>query len=447
VLCRDSIGRALLDAAVRAAAGRNCADLTDQPTLGRHPGMADVARRTLLTLAGQAAALPITLARHVDTDEIAAWMTDRYPADEYPAVVMGSPHGAALHLAAALGAPWLPTSFTVTIAWPGGAVDDWEGARRAGATAAEEILARNPGVTVRQVHDPVQRGLLAACTLTLHVRWRWPPPAYLTFLRRQLAPAGARVLLRDLRAWPAEQVTPGHSFQLGSPLSGWSPYHYDTVNPAYRRLVRALGGGIQDSPPVWTRRYSEMAGEPEFERSLRALNTRDDQSTYRVLYRNAAGLSACVADLYADWLRADGRGGRCVVETERLLDPWQAIVTGRVPYWCESAGQAAVTAAEWWLAGSRFPEVEVLPGPPGVRCGAYADLDQWWSIASFAQEKGRLDTGACEAYPLHPLPVGHATSAMPSPPDAAKPRTWPLRAEAALATLRQLGKLHGVLVL
>lgn len=45
----------------------------------------------------------------VDADRIADWIVRQYPGGRrYPAIVVGSSNGAAIHLCAALGIPWLP---------------------------------------------------------------------------------------------------------------------------------------------------------------------------------------------------------------------------------------------------------------------------------------------------------------------------------------------------
>ena len=75
-----------------------------------------------------------------------------------------------------------------------------------------------------------------------------------------------------------------------------------------------------------------------------------------------------VADIYRDWLRQQGKtGNRLVISAGRLLDPWQTIRTGLVPYWCETSTRAGVAAAELWLVGSPpFTSVDILPEPPGA---------------------------------------------------------------------------------
>jgi hypothetical protein len=449
VFCRDSIDRAMLDAAVCAAHGRSCADLDRVPLQGRYPDMPDPQRRSMLASAAWAEALPVDEAARIDANVVAGWIVERYPPTIYPAVVLGSAHGGAVHLAAALGAPWLPTSFTVTVRWPDGAVNDWDGARHAGADVAARILAANPDVTVRQIHDPVQGGAVCGSTLTLHVRWQRLPPAYRSFLRHRLAPGGASLLLRDVRTWPVLDGATGHSFQVGSPVTGWQPADYTMDNPSFARLIRCAGGGAWRTPhPALPRRYAEPAGEPALEPDLRHVAAAAHQPTHRVLYPGPETLSGCVADLYREWLSNDRRSAeRCVVETERLLDPWRVLTSGVVPYWCESASRAAVTAAQWWLAGSTtFDSVDVLPAPPGSPSDGFAGLRQWRAVASFAGRHGRVSPEPARRYPLFPVPNSHAATVPPTPPGC-PPAPSPMRMEHVLTGLRRTGQASGLLVL
>ena len=48
--------------------------------------------------------------RSVGEPDPAAWAVNHYQRDRFPVVVIGAPHGAAVHLAVALGAAWLPAT-------------------------------------------------------------------------------------------------------------------------------------------------------------------------------------------------------------------------------------------------------------------------------------------------------------------------------------------------
>ncbi|HEX8631475.1 MAG TPA: hypothetical protein VF755_25220 [Catenuloplanes sp.] len=447
VLCRDSLDRVLLDAAACGACPPGCGHLEHVPVLGRHRGLPHPLRRDALTNTAYAEAVSAEHVSRIDAEAVARWIIGRYPTVTYPAVVLGSAHGGAVHLAAALGAPWLPTGFTVTVRWPGGSVGDWGGARDAGAAVAAGLLARDPALSVRQVHDPVRRGGLCASTLTLHIRWRRLPAAYRSFLRDRLRPTGASLLLRDLRTWPVLDGGPGHTFQLGSPVSGWEPDDYTVDNPGFAEVIRRFGseGGITPYPTVRPR-YAESAGEPELEPDLRRVTAETGRAAHRVLYPNPEALSACVADLYRDWLRGRGGGRRCVVEAERLLAPGHVLAAGLVPYWCEAASRRAVAGAEWWLAGSsRFDSVDVLPAPPGSACDAHAEPRQWRAVAWFGRHRGQVDPEAAGRYPLLPLPTSHATTAL----DATRAASCALpRVDMAqvLNGLRGTGQPLGIMV-
>ncbi len=441
---RDSLERSLLDVAVRAVQRRGCEGLDRVPVLGRHAGLSGLVRRGALIGDAWADAVPVELADLVDADAVAEWIAGRYPGEAYPGVVLGSAHGGGVHLAAALGVPWLPTGFTVHVHWPEGSAGDWDGALERGAAVARTILALNPDVTVRQVHDPVRRGVLAASTIALHVRWRRLPPAYRALLRTRLTPGASALVLRDARTWPVLALRAGHSFQVGSPVSGWRPRDYTMSNPSFAALLRRLDAGSWTPPDIQApRRFAELTGEVQLEADVREVLP----GSHRVLYPSPEALSACVADVHRDWLRASGRGGEhCVVETERLLDPWHVLTAGLVPYWCESASARAVGGAEGWLAGSEpFTEVDVLPQPPGTVCDAHAGAPQWRVPAWFARSSGLVDREALRRYPMLPLPTCHATAVLRCRPRTEAPPPS-LAMDTVVRGLRTAGDQLGVLV-
>jgi hypothetical protein len=448
VVSSDGPERPLLEAVSRALVQRGCDDLGRVPVLGREGQLPADLRWPALAAEQAAEAVPLELADRVDAESVARWIVGRYPAGTWPAVVLGSPHGSAAHLAAALGGPWLPTMFTLTVPWPHGDAGDWTGAMEWGAKIADLILAGNPNVTVRQVHDPVRRGALCGAAVTLHVRWRQLPRAYRGLLRSGLGRGGAALLLRDTRGWPVVELTEGHSFQLGSPGGGLRHEDQTMENPSFRRLMQSLGGDHWSTPYLDTPvRYAEVAGEPGLERDLRRLSREAGRPAHRVLYPGPELLSACVADLYRDWLGGNGHDGDgCVVETGRLIDPWRVLMSGLVPYWCESAARSAVDAAEWWLAGSSpFSAVTILPEAPGTSFETYAAAAQWRAIGTFARHSPHLNRQALSRYPMLPLPASHASSVLRYRHEPTGiPETLPLG--HALSALRHFGSRLGLLV-
>lgn len=450
IVSADSPARVLLAAAARALRGEDCSDLGYQPILSRFRGAPEPVRRAAVARAAARAALDPAEARAADADLIAQWMVDHYPPRSYPGIVFGSPHGAAVHLAVALGVPWLPAGFEMSVQWPHGSVDDPAAAQDHGARVASALLAGNPGIAVRQVHDPAARGVLAASTIALVVRWHGLPDAYRQFLGTRLDPGAPVYLLRDARTWPVLDPGDGHSFQVGGPASGLEPADFQPDSGPLSQVLRGVGGDRSRwQPPgdVCPQGYAEHAVEPAFESDLREWTGQAGSPLHRVLFPRPEALSAATADVYREWLRAAGKtGNRCVIECGRLIDPWQVVRAGLVPYWCENATQRNVTGAELWLAGSAaFSSVDVLPEPPGLQSPGLAGLPQWLAVASFGRRRGAVDRVAARGYPVTPVPTRHATEVLQDHPYDL-PAPPPLRPVEALAGLRACSTSQGLLV-
>jgi hypothetical protein len=269
------------------------------------------------------------------------------------------------------------------------------------------------------------------------------PRRYAQFLRTRLEPDGISLVPRDLRTWPIEELGP--TMQVGSPVTGLTAGDYNRDRPEFRRILGQVGVRrwsplVRDLPV----QYAERGGEPGLEPQLRELAREAGHRPVRVSYDSPATLSGCVADLYRVHLRRSlGLGGSCLVETGRLLAPHRVLERGLVPYWCESAARATVTAAEWWLASSEtFDRVTVLPEPLGTDSEAYAPLPQWRSLAGFARDVHDVDRLAARRYPRLPLPRSRAVRVIE---EIAQPTLVPpMTTEQAVEGLTRQGALHGL---
>ncbi|WP_328346224.1 hypothetical protein [Micromonospora sp. NBC_00421] len=450
VVAPGSTARVLVAAAARALRGLDCADLGPATPSSRFIAAPEAVRRAAATRAAGRLALTAAQAGAVDGERVARWIVDQYPRQRYPAVVLGSPHAAAVHLAVALGAPWLPAGFELTAHWTHGAVDRPAAALDQGAAFAARILAGNPDLHVRQVHCPASRGALAGVTVSLLARWRALPVAYARFLADRLTCGSVVLLVGDVRSWPVSDPGQGHSFQLGSPTSGLEPVDFHPDSPALRQVLRAAGGvGTGWEPPAVTaaREPAEHGVEPDFIRALGHWARTRGHELRQVQVPHPGALSAATADLYRRWLRRAGKtGDRLVVECGRLLDPWQVVRAGLVPYWCENATRRSVEDAEWWLAGSEpFSSVDVLPESPGMRSPALAGLPQWLAVAAFGRRRRALDRTAARGYPVGSVATRRATEVLRGQPYDL-PTPPPLSVGEALAGLREAGVPLGLAV-
>ncbi|MEU1606332.1 hypothetical protein [Micromonospora matsumotoense] len=450
VVAVGSTARLLVAAAARALRGVDCADLGHPTPLSRFTPAPEPVRRVAAARAAGRVALTAAQAGDVDGERVARWIVDQYPRERYPALVLGSPHAAAVHLAVALGVPWLPAGFEMSAHWTHGAVDRPGAALDQGAAFAARVLAGNPDLHVRQVHCPASRGALAGVTISLVARWRALPVAYTRFLADRLTPRAVLLLVGDERRWPVSDSGQGHSFQLGSPASGLAPVDFHPDSPVLRQVLRAAGGtgrGWEPPPVTAAREPAEHGVEPGFTRALGHWAGTRGHELRQVRTPHPGALSAATADLYRRWLRRAGKSGdRLVVECGRLFDPWQVVRAGLVPYWCENATRRSVEEVEWWLAGSEpFSSVDVLPESPGMRSPALAGLPQWLAVAAFGRRRRALDRTAARGYPVASVATRRATEVLRGQPYDL-PTPPPLSVDDALAGLRDAGAPLGLAV-
>ena len=81
-------------------------------------------RERVYAASGGLTAVPATGLGRPFVEDVAALMTSLYPRRRYPLALIGSSNGAAVHLAAALGALWPPQTFMVPIRNSGNDPDD-----------------------------------------------------------------------------------------------------------------------------------------------------------------------------------------------------------------------------------------------------------------------------------------------------------------------------------
>ena len=324
---------------------------------------------------------------------------------------------------------------------PGAALDH-------GAALAARLLAGNPDVHVRQVHCPASRGALGRRDGDVRGALARLPAAYARFLADRLEPGAPVLLLHDARTWPVRDDGPGTASRSAPRPAAWTRWTSTrTRTPCARCSARpaATGraGSRRRSPPrartpstAWSPGSSTAPGPGPAGAGIRCTGCSSRSRT-----RSARS----TADLYRRWLRRAGKtGDRLVVECGRLLDPWQVLRAGLVPYWCENATRRRVEGVEWWLAGSEpFSSVDVLPEPPGLRstgAGRTAAVAGGGGVrASPAGAGPGRRPGLSGRLGTHP--TCHRGVAQPAVRPARSPP--PLRVAEALAALRDAAPTRG----
>lgn len=133
----------------------------------------------------------------LDEQAVARAFVAEYPQRTYSAIMIGSSNGAAVHLATALDAPWLPQTWFVPVrrdgVHPDEPLDDLEWSRE----PARRLLDANPDLQLHHMHDPNQDRLMVQRMTYFRVKRRTLGEAYERFLLDHLEPGGDDPPRRD----------------------------------------------------------------------------------------------------------------------------------------------------------------------------------------------------------------------------------------------------------
>jgi hypothetical protein len=135
----------------------------------------------------------------------------------FPAVTVGAAlGGATAYLSLALGGPFLPQTFVVTL--KGGSPDgDVNVYLHRSLDRALKIANDHPGLMTIQHYDPVHDGWLTRLVNHLRFKLLDLPPVYAYFIRQRLEPGGAVVYFDGGASWLRYRLGPRSVLQVG----GW----------------------------------------------------------------------------------------------------------------------------------------------------------------------------------------------------------------------------------
>jgi hypothetical protein len=320
--------------------------------------------------AGAREALAPEVLGDVDADAVAGWLAGHYPSRRYPGVAIGSSNGAAVHLWAALGIPWLPQTTLLPVR-RNGDPEDPRRAMDAGARAAAPLLSANPDIALHQMHDANQDRLMVAKMSYFRLKRLRLGPSYESFLSSSLRPGAPIFLVRDRSRWPVTRVADRHVFQVGA-QGGVSPQEYLDV-----------GGSARSRNPPPAPDADAVEAEWGFAEPLRSdVHRWAAEHGHPVLeleFDHPQDLSGPVADLYRwDLARRDLSLRRLVVESFILVDPTGVRRSGSVPYWTFFPVEPALRRLAGYLDDRPpFPAVWATMFPHGTRSIGWAPPGRW----------------------------------------------------------------------
>jgi hypothetical protein len=373
--------------------------------VGRIERLPEPAVQAIYRRSGWADAITAGQLGQVRSDRLADWVVRHYPRRRYPVVFIGSSNGAVVHLAAALGAPWLPQTLLLAVRNGGLDPDDPAADMRAMAPAGRALTEANPGLALHHMHDPVQDRLMIARMTYFRVKFLRLPQPYRAFLASCLAPGGIVVLVDCTVTWPTTTVGDRHVFQFGA-LGGATEREFGEGSPRVARFLRQQGSDRDRWQPPAT-----DGSSPEAEWGFAEPLAADVAATAadlgltvdRLRFGQPEDVSPLIAGLFRDWYARHGRpSGRLLVSSFLLMDPVLAMRTGSVPYWALFGTRPSLDRLAGYLSDTaQYDDIRLTIFPHGTESVGLPGIGEWQAVLGHARRHGQLVAVEPSRYPRH----------------------------------------------
>ncbi len=348
-------------------------------------------RLHLYRVSGWLGAVRESTFKKVDSEDIAAWIVRQYPRRQYPAVMIGSANGSAMHLAAALGIPWIPQTTLLSgrrNLHPDEIEKDIEWGRR----MVKHFLPDNPDLRVRQMHDPLQDRLMISKMGYFRLKRLRLGKCLETFLDECLAPGGTILTVENDYAWPVYEAGERHTFQIGG-HGGLRPREYLDGSP----MVDCFLASCRAKVRKWGLPRETVSGaeaewgfEPELLDDVRRYAAARGAAVWRMRFEDPEAFSPLAADLYRWWYARLGRRvNALLVESFALLEPYWAIQMGLIPFWLTFNTESSSAFLEKYLHQSgEWDEIFMMLMSNGVpNAVGLTPIPEWRRIMSRARKR------------------------------------------------------------
>jgi hypothetical protein len=255
----------------------------------------------------------------------------------FPAILAGAAlSGSSASLSLALGGPFLPEAFVVSLKGGSYTGDVNEYLQRS-LDAARRIADENPGLMTIQHYDPIHDGWMTR--FINHIRFKLLdlPPAYAGFIRSKLEPGGAVVYLDSGAAWLRYRLGPRSVFQVGG-WGGISTEEFLEGSDRIRIYARRAGLKYTDwrlkDYPLERGPESEWGSEPGLAKALEAFCRSEGYRFVRISLPDPNDFARLAFAAALKLLEKEGRepaGG--LIEMFSQFDATAARQAGLLPLW------------------------------------------------------------------------------------------------------------------
>jgi hypothetical protein len=376
----------------------------DFPGLGVLPTAAPIAalpdilgeraRKLIYARGGWMETIPTDQLDSIEIEELSRWVSSLYPERAYPAIAIGSSNGAAIHLCAALGIPWLPQTFLIPVRHPGIDPDEPAQDMEWAVKPAQALLKNNPELQLHHMHDASHDRLMIAHMTYFRVKRIRLGEAYRRFIEERLSPGGTIISLECELEWPVTRVADRHLFQHGA-AGGVLREEYFQGSKRVEDFLRNQGSKrTRWEPPQadMNAPEAEWGFEPALRADMEELARSRGYSIKRLAFKEPEDLTPLVAELYHWWYRQRGiEASRLLVESFIVMDPWQAVSTASIPYWMLFNVEPSADRLESYLQDApSYDEIYLMLFSHGVDSIGVASIERWKSMLQRARKHGRF---------------------------------------------------------
>lgn len=345
----------------------------------------DRVRAAVYRVLGLLQGMPVRRLDGLTADDLDEWVVRHYGPGPFPAVVVGSVSGAAVHLAAALGAPFLPQTTLGAVRHLADDNDDPVAAMRALAPVSSGLAARNPRLAVYHMHDPAQDRTMLRAMAYLRLKRLALGPVYERFLLRRLAEGATIVQVENTRTWRVHAVAERTWFQFGG-LGGVPEEEYHRTGDRIAEFLAQQNARARrwDPPPEDARRAEgEWGWDPALGEDVAALAARGGYDLRRLTSSEPQQQSAFAAELHRWWYRRLGvPDDRLLVESYVQWDPLWVLRTGSVPFWNRFNTEPSRAELEDYLASAPpYRDIHVNVFSHGIDSPGVVPAESWEELA------------------------------------------------------------------
>ncbi len=401
-------------------------------------------RKKIYIGSGMWEAIPPAQLKQVRAEAISRWVIEQYPERTYPAMMIGSSNGAAIHLCAALGIPWLPQTVLVAARRkmdPDELKDDllWGKAHIGG------LLEANPELQAHQMHDPLQDRLMVSRMAYFRLKRLRLGEEYQRFIQARLASGGTLILLECQYSWPVKRVGERHVFQVGG-LGGIEALEYIRGSAQVEQFLQRQRSSRKRwdvTEPDTTMPEAEWGFLLPLNEDVIRVAREQRYSVRRLVFQHPEDLSTFVADFHAWWYDQHGpiSPRRLLAECFGLVEPWWTLKSRCVPFWLAFNAEPSARALEHFL-DSRLPFENIFLSliSNGVESIGLASMGRWRLLLNRAHTSGKV-IGIHEA--KYPLDIGSFISYDDELKAALQPYAIHQTPPASLADLERFLAQHG----